>query len=318
MAKKLKNQTGSLGKYAPGIIYDLGAIDPTTGLRTPFYVGETANPEQRLRDHQAAGRTADSESTVVYQTINELNKIGIAWTMETLAHYGEEGPTDLEDEWIMNHLYAGYKLSNMKKGNANWLNEREQAAADMRHRGVRSYRQYRKIIEKEQLEQRHQRWLEEERLRRIETGFQEEIRRQILADQERAQKEVIRQRRLRQEEEKQRQQRQAEAWEAQRPERERRLRETTERLQREELERQQRLRHQEQQAQRQHQLEQDDLTARANLNYSLWPNQEDRIRHQRSEDRERRIMREQGYSDQAIEQYMEKDRHFHWWPGRVA
>ena len=163
-------------KYAPGVIYDLGAID--NGNRIPFYVGETSNAEQRLTEHQRAGRAADQHSTVVYQTIKELDNAGIEWTMEVLAEYGSEGPTDLEDEWIMNHLVAGIKLANMKKGNANWMTESQTAAADMRNRNITSYRQYRKVITQEDLDKKHAEWLREQEL----VDLREQNRKRMMAE----------------------------------------------------------------------------------------------------------------------------------------
>ena len=67
--------------------------------------------------------------------------------MDTVAEYGSEGPEAPEDETIMGRLYDGYTLTNEQKGNANWLMERQAVAADMRERGIRSYHEYRKIIE---------------------------------------------------------------------------------------------------------------------------------------------------------------------------
>jgi hypothetical protein len=59
----------------------------------------------------------------------------------------------------------------MKKGNANWLAEREREAQDMRERGIRSYRQYREQLTLEQqtqrIEQRHERWQRDRLARRI-------------------------------------------------------------------------------------------------------------------------------------------------------
>jgi len=175
---KIISDIGEDIKYAPGVIYDLGAID--NGTRIPFYVGETSNAEQRLTEHRRAGRRigADPDSTIVYQTINGLDNAGIEWTMEILARYGTEGPTDLEDEWIMNHLVAGIKLANMKKGNANWMTERQTAAADMRSRNITSYRQYRKVITQEDLDKKHAEWLREQEL----VDLREQNRKRMMAE----------------------------------------------------------------------------------------------------------------------------------------
>jgi len=165
MAKIIRHN-GQFAHYAPGVIYDIGITDPTTNTRTPFYVGETSDPEERLKAHARAGKNADDESTLVYQTIKALDDAGVAWTMETLAEFGEEGPTDLEDEWIMKHLYDGYKLKNMKKGNANWMAEREACRDDMRQRSISSFRKYKEVlsIEEKQAEadRKHAEWMRQE------------------------------------------------------------------------------------------------------------------------------------------------------------
>jgi len=170
MAKIIRNTNGEFAHYHAGVIYDIGYIDQTTNTRIPFYVGETSNFDQRLKDHQRAGKNADATSTLVYQTIKEFNEAGITWTMEAVTEFGKEGPTDLEDEWIMRHLYNGHKLTNMKKGNANWMSEREAAAKDMRLRKISSYRKYREVISKEEQEAKaaakHAKWVAEEEQRK--------------------------------------------------------------------------------------------------------------------------------------------------------
>jgi hypothetical protein len=190
MAKKIYNHNGEFAHYEPGVIYDIGVIDPITKTRTPFYVGETSDPAGRLAAHKRAGNNADNESTLVYQHINKLNAEGRAWDMQIVAEFGKEGPTDLEDEWIMKHLYNGYKLKNMKKGNANWMAEREACAADMRKRNISSYKKYREVITQEDLDRRHAEWLakEEAERKRLEAEWLAEAARQqkILASQRRA------------------------------------------------------------------------------------------------------------------------------------
>lgn len=201
MAKIIYDIHGNATGYEPGVIYDLGFI--VDGKRTPFYVGETSNPEQRLKDHKRAGKNATNESTLVYQTINAFNKAGIEWTMEILAEFGSEGPTDLEDEWIMHHLYKGYKLCNMKKGNANWLSERENVASDMRRRGISSFRKYREVLSAEakqaEADRKHARWMKEEAEAQAHNKIVQlkaEKAKRALEEAERAQAEVIRQKEI--------------------------------------------------------------------------------------------------------------------------
>lgn len=250
MAKILR-QEGQPDCYEPGIIYDLGAFDGAS--RTPFYVGETSNGPQRLAEHRRAGRRIgdDPTSTIVYQTIKALDDAGIEWDMRVLAEYGPEGPTDLEDEWIMNHLVSGYKLANMKKGNANWMTERMTAAADMRVRNITSYRRYRAIITQEDLDKKHEKWLREQEYKKCVLGDGKKwgmtnsgnlYLKRIIQELDIEQTEKMAEWR---EKQKLKEQRQLEAdarWAADVPAREARLRAETERLQaREELERQRKI-----------------------------------------------------------------------------
>ena len=149
-------------KYNPGIIYALGFTE--AGLWFPFYVGRTERPEQRFKEHQYAAKSANDASTHVYQFINkELMPLGIEFEMRELETYGEEGPTDLEDEHIVRLLVDGQSLKNMKKGDANWLAERQNAAKDMKQRGMTSYRKYKERLSYEE----QQRKIDEANAKRI-------------------------------------------------------------------------------------------------------------------------------------------------------
>ena len=140
--------------YEPGIIYELRCYIQHEWH--PFYVGETTNPERRLAQHQAAVAQGD---TAVYEFIREiLLPNQIPWDMFEIEKYGTEGPTDREDECIMNLLYRAVRLKNMKKGNATWMQERERTAIDMRQRGISSYRKYQEVIS---LEEKHAKWIAE-------------------------------------------------------------------------------------------------------------------------------------------------------------
>jgi len=138
--------------YEPGVIYELRCY--INDEWHAFYVGETTNKERRLAQHRS--NTVQGE-TAVYEFIREAlipNKI--IWDMFEIETYGTEGPTDREDECIMNLLYDNVKLKNMKKGNANWMQERERTATDMRKRGISSYRKYRDVLS---LEEKQAKWL---------------------------------------------------------------------------------------------------------------------------------------------------------------
>jgi hypothetical protein len=329
MAKIIYDSAGRAVGYQPGVIYDLGMI--IDGQRIPFYVGETSNPTQRFKDHVRQGENATDDSTLVYQTIKKLNEDSIKWTMATLAKFGSEGPTDLEDEWIMKHLYDGRKLSNMKKGNANWLAEREAVAGDMKRRGVSSYRKYKEVLSAEEKQaeatRKHAEWMaqEQERLRREEEiklqtqrfKEQEELRKRIAEEIAAKQAEIIRQR---QEESKRKAEAKAAAaakWEADRPAREARIKAEAERLQQEEQRRQEQAEANRRERRRIEDQAKSELIERANENYGDWPDLEDRLRHQRSEDADIKVMLDAGYTKDQITHYVKKDRNMHWHPGRA-
>lgn len=152
------------GSFEPGIIYELRCS--INGQWHPFYVGETTNARQRLAQHRTAGANADDDSTLVYSFINEvLDANNIAWDLFEVECYGAEGPTDREDEHIMRLILDDVALKNMKKGNAQWMEQRLAEAADMRQRGIVSYRKYREVLtleEKErQADERRKRWIAE-------------------------------------------------------------------------------------------------------------------------------------------------------------
>ena len=330
MAKKQNNGI----HYEPGIIYDLGIL--VDGTRTPFYVGETSNPEQRLKDHQRAGKNADDDSTLVYQTIKAFDEADIAWDMKELDKYGDEGPTGLEDEWIMRHLYDGYKLTNMKKGNANWMAEREAAANDMRNKNIRSYKKYKEVLTQEDADRKHAKWMAEEELRKqkeakadrkgleewqamlkndIRLKKQKEERKQVTKLVAEQQAENIRQREIERAKEVKRIARAQAAWEADRPARETRIKAETERLQVEEQRKQQ----QAEERRQAYNALQDQayikFLEQANKNYVGWP-EDIREYHQRTEDAEVKLMISQGLTDDQIAKYLERDKKLHWPPAR--
>lgn len=151
MAKKIFDKDDKFIGFEPGVIYELRFTHE--GVDIPFYVGETTDTARRLSEHQYGARTADSTSETKYQFIaNALTPHDIAWTLVPVIEYGAEGPEALEDEHMMALLVDDYPLTNEKKGNANWMMERQAVAEDMRERGIRSYREYKKaLVEEEEL-----------------------------------------------------------------------------------------------------------------------------------------------------------------------
>ena len=143
MAIKIYNEAGEVTGYEPGIIYEL------VYAGQPFYVGETTDPARRLAEHQACGRNPEANPETKYQFIAALDRAGLEWTMREVSAYGSEGPEESEDERIMELLVSGVTLTNERKGNANWMTERQTIAGDMRDRGITSYREYQQVIKRE-------------------------------------------------------------------------------------------------------------------------------------------------------------------------
>jgi hypothetical protein len=156
MAKRIPDTT----EYLPGVIYELQVcVDDNW---EPFYVGETTNPGRRLREHQLSAQAANEHSTFVYRSIAVFEAEKLEWRMITVHEYGTEGPEAAEDEHIMMLLRQGVRLTNEKKGNANWMTERVAQAEDMVRRKINSYQEYKRAITQEQLRERQQRWLAED------------------------------------------------------------------------------------------------------------------------------------------------------------
>jgi len=149
MAKKIFDKEDKLVGFEPGVIYELRFTH--SGVDIPFYVGETTDTERRLAEHRYGARTATADSETKYQFIaTALDANGIPWTLVPVVNYGAEGPEALEDEHMMTLLVDGYELTNEKKGNASWMQERVAVAEDMRERGIRSFKEYKQTLAEEQ------------------------------------------------------------------------------------------------------------------------------------------------------------------------
>lgn len=156
MAKRIPNTN----QYLPGCIYELQVL--VDGRWEPFYVGETTNPGRRLSEHKTAAQRATDQSTFVYRSIAVFDAEALDWRLMPVCEYGVEGPEAGEDEHIMMLLRQGVALTNEKKGNANWMAERQAQAADMVTRKINSYAEYKRVITAEQLAERQQGWLAED------------------------------------------------------------------------------------------------------------------------------------------------------------
>ena len=138
MAKRIEKS-----KWSSGVVYELRYSD-ATGWHT-FYVGESYQPDVRRREHKNAADHTSSQ--LVYQTIAAFNDAGIEWDLFPVAQYGEEGPSDLEDQYVISALQRGCQLTNMKRGNANWLEQQQQLADDMACAGYTCVKSYRLHLE---------------------------------------------------------------------------------------------------------------------------------------------------------------------------
>lgn len=126
------------GTFVPGEIYVLVSGDLDSDNWDCFYVGESINGDQRETQHQYMGSVADERSTDVYRHIKWLNDNNIPWSHQTVMTYGEEGPTDKEDEVLITLTLNGCNLKNEKRGNAHW----ELVLQVMRENNIASYQDY--------------------------------------------------------------------------------------------------------------------------------------------------------------------------------
>lgn len=135
MAKRLSED-----KWEPGFIYRLCFQHENTFI--PFYVGETIHPETREAQHRRGGIN-DADGRLVYEAINQMNDAGVSWRMEIVGTYGSEGPGDAEDHWVLKTIYDGFALTNMKRGNARWMERMEAEANEMHELGIDDPKVYR-------------------------------------------------------------------------------------------------------------------------------------------------------------------------------
>ena len=171
MAKKIFDNDNNFVGFEPGVIYELRFTHQ--GVDIPFYVGETTDPERRKAEHIYGAKNADFLSESKYQFISTaLTPHDIPWDLVVVAEYGSEGPEALEDEHMMALLVDGYPLTNEKKGNANWMLERQAVAEDMRERGIRSFTEYKKVMAEEEALHSDRRTPEQiERLAKVMEGI---------------------------------------------------------------------------------------------------------------------------------------------------
>jgi hypothetical protein len=167
-----------MNRQTGGIIYELRCC--INGDWHPFYVGRTNDQRRRLNEHITSTRVG---TTLVYQFIREqLEPAGVAWDLFPVDAYSDDY-VDQEDEHIMSLLYDGIRLKNMKKGDATWMTRRVAESNDMVQRGIKSYRQYKKIIDLEQqtrqAEARHTLWIESDPRRQQASNIMASVRQTV-------------------------------------------------------------------------------------------------------------------------------------------
>jgi len=132
-------------------IYDLGAYNPATNIREPFYVGRTERDITiRHKEHKAGGKKITARSVLKDKYIRDLTAADIKWDIQVQSTCTGSMADQTEDQLIMDHLRAGYKLKNMKKGDENWLARRVVQAADMNKRKITDYVTYKKVLSDEE------------------------------------------------------------------------------------------------------------------------------------------------------------------------
>ena len=167
-----------MNRQTGGIIYELRCC--INNEWHPFYVGRTNDQRRRLNEHRTSARIG---TTLVYQFIREqLEPAGVAWDLFPVDAYSDDY-VDQEDEHIMSLLYDGIRLKNMKKGDATWMTRRVAESNDMVQRGIKSYRQYKKIIDLEQqtrqAEQKHNLWIESDPRRQQASNIMASVRQTV-------------------------------------------------------------------------------------------------------------------------------------------
>ena len=97
---------------------------------SPFYVGRTNNMKRRLGEHRSSSKTG---TEVKYQFIRDLESNNKEWTMDILIEI-DESSKNYEDFYVYLLISEGYKLTNMKAGDAMKAGEQEAMEA-MNNRG---------------------------------------------------------------------------------------------------------------------------------------------------------------------------------------
>ena len=94
-------------------IYHLYYIE--NGTKVPFYVGETEDPNRRLKEHQYGAIKSHEDK---YKFIRELRTNDIDFHMEVIREIHEDENTlDCEAFYLIKFINAGYDMQNMKAGN---------------------------------------------------------------------------------------------------------------------------------------------------------------------------------------------------------
>jgi hypothetical protein len=153
---------------------------------TPFYVGQTIDPERRIREHIAAGRREPKPSDELkYVRIRALNSNQQSWRMQVVQELDNiddaagNAENDVLIDCIRAWVRAGSKpdqsLTNMKKGSPNWVKEQEELAIEMercnRPPGT-TVKKHRELLEEERIA-KHLKWLREQDEERVRKEVEE-------------------------------------------------------------------------------------------------------------------------------------------------
>lgn len=318
MAKIVRDAGGNIIGYEPGIIYDLGFYDPETTTRNPFYVGETTNRKIRLDKHKQEGKNPKPDAEDKYHFIKQLNDRDLKWDMKELATYGNDGPADLEDEWVMKYLFDGITLTNMVRGSDRWIKnmeDRDKVSADMKQRGISSYKKYKEILTEEEREMqrlaKHAEWMRKEEERTEKEKIQAKahaIRQQLEAEiaerrAEQVRKEIENTERLAKIKTEQ-----LAKYEADRPAREARFKAEADALQAREEQRLKELHERKAEQERRAKQTRDEFQAQADIDQAAWPKHE-RAQHQRIDNQEWAVISQ--WPKAMQEQQLELDKKYH-------
>lgn len=85
----------------------------------PFYVGHTNDLNKRKVAHRSAAKRG--QQTLVYDFISQCQEAQVEWDIFEVSKCEDSEYIDQEDARILELLFEGVKLQNMKKGDVKWV-----------------------------------------------------------------------------------------------------------------------------------------------------------------------------------------------------